>query len=121
MGLREKMMEKPGPKGCIVQDPEFEIGDQIKINPEIKDSVLRLLKLDLNTIFIVKKVHPHLHRSCRLDWDERSGCASHCKHFEECLESDDEIYADWVIGQILTVTSSGVSRGGLGSCLFVKT
>jgi len=121
MGLRERMLEEPGSKGNVVQEPEFQVGDKVRINPANKRS-LAIMELDIDSeaVYTVSKIRAYLHRSCRLDWDEEDGCASHCKHSEECLEADDEIYADWIIGQIITVNLSGVSRDGLGSTWFIN-
>ena len=122
MGLRERMLEGPGPKGRIVQEPEFQVGDKIKINPEMKDLALKVSDLtDIKAIYTVTNVYPYTFRSCRLSDNEEDECVN-CKHFRECMEADDEIYANWIVSQMLTVSLSGISnKERIGSSWFVKS
>lgn len=120
MGLRERMKEAPGPKGQYVREPEFQVGDRVKVNPEHRELAIEVPKLEPDAIYIVTKIRTYNHRSCRLDKDKEDGCAMYCEHFAECEKADDEIYADYVFSQILTVTLSDIPIEGLGSCWFIE-
>lgn len=107
--------DEPGPKGTIIREPELKVGDKVKIRqieglPDDAPS-----GLDPKGIYTVSKVEPQQFRSCFFEEDD---CRDLCNHFEECKKEFDEVYADLIIQQ--TVTLLEKPDNNYGSCWFDK-
>lgn len=107
--------DKPGLKGKIVEEPKLSVGNKVKIRQHEGLSVSVPDNLKPEVVYTVAKVEPIQFRSCTLD---ESDCKRICKHFEECQKEFDEVYADLIVQQLVTLQE--VPDTSFGSCWFDK-